>query len=278
MKIYEYTDHRIFIRESIQARKKTDGKFTAGILADAAGMKPSFFSQALGGSQEFSHDQLFAIGQFMDLDEEELDFLILLNEYHRCSLNKRQEELLGEIEAVQHRHLRVIEYIAFDRVDFESSPVDEYLCEPLAPIVEPYFASERYLKDPEELRQRLGIAPERFERIMGIMVRAKIIEPTDVTGPGGPEYRPCTDGDLMVYKINAAAKFNAVYSRLKAAEKTFAGDETDLVSTILFCANDDFIRQVKSEILDFQNYAIDEFRKYPAEEVYFVNTDLFPVG
>lgn len=269
MKIYEYTDHRSFVREKIAESKKSPSPLTHGHVAEAAGMKSSFLSQVLGGQQEFSNDQLFAIGRCLELEDEELDYLLLLNEYHRSGLESRKAELLTVIEAIQHRHLRVIEYLSFDRIDVHRSPIDEVLCDPLATMLESYFTVESNLKNPQALKTRLGVSEPEFEAATRKLVNAQIIAPK-----GDQFYR--VEGEIFVYKINAAAKFNAVYSRLKAVEKIFKNDPTDLISTFIFVANDGFIQRIKAELLAFQSYAIEKFSKESPTEVVFINIDLFP--
>lgn len=268
MRIYEYTEHRHFIRDLIAEHKKQDPELTQGKVAEAAGIKDSFLSQVLGGKQDFSHDQLYAIAEFFKLDAEESDYLILLNEYHRSQIPERKAELLRQIEAIQHLHLRVLEYLEFERIDHHSSPVDDFMCDPLGPELDAYFYMDEYLSNPEKLRKKLNVSKEKFDHSVDLLMKAKIIEQE------GSGFRRAA-GDLFVYKINAAAKFNAIYSRLKAVEKLFRYDETDLISTMIFCANDEFVNKVKAEILEFQSYVIEKYHNFEPEEVYFVNTDLF---
>jgi len=268
MRIYEYTDHRLFIRDLIVEHKKAKPDLTHGKVAEAASIKSSFLSQVLGGSQEFSNDQLFAIAQFFELEDEEIDYLILLNEFHRSQVPARKTELMRQIDAIQHLHLRVLEYLDFDRIDTYSSPLDDFLCDTLAPELDAYFYADKFLKQPEVLRKKLGVSEERFAQAIELLIKARIIE------PDGQGFKR-TIGELFVYKVNAAAKFNAIYSRLKTVEKSFRSDETDLISTMIFCANEEFVQKVKSEILGFQNQMLEKYHNVEPEEVYFMNTDLF---
>jgi hypothetical protein len=112
------------------------------------------------------------------------------------------------------------------------------------------------------------VEPDRLARTLEHLVNARIIEPE------GKGYRRVV-GETMVYKINAAAKFNAVYSRLKAVEKIFAEEPTDLISTLIFCANEEFVQKVKVRLLAFQSEVLDRYQEPRPEEVYFINIDLF---
>lgn len=270
MKIFEFSDHREVIRALLQERKQDGTDLTYGKLAKICGVTASYFSQAMAGDQEFNNDQIFALGQFFQLDMEALDFLVLLNECHRCSLAERKRELQQQIEQAQAQHLRVVEYLSFDRVDRWSSPMDDFLCDPLAPILDAQLTVEENLNNPKLLQQKLGLDDQRFARVMELLQNARIIE------PASQGYRRVV-GETMVYKINTAAKFNAVYSRLKAVEKIFADDPTDLMSTIIFCANEDFVQNAKARILDFQNKALEQYQEKKPTDVYFMNVDLFAV-
>jgi hypothetical protein len=80
----------------------------------------------------------------------------------------------------------------------------------------------------------------------------------------------------MVYKINLAAKYNAILSRLKSLEKIFKGDDSDFTGTLIFCANDEFVTRIKAEILTEHNAMKTQYQSEPEkEDLLFVNLDLF---
>ena len=55
----------------------------------------------------------------------------------------------------------------------------------------------------------------------------------------------------FAYKINAAAKVNAAYSRLQAVDSILdSSKKDDLVSTLVFAANDDYIKESKAKIFE----------------------------
>ncbi|WP_141736485.1 TIGR02147 family protein [Oligoflexus tunisiensis] len=269
MKIHEYTNHRSLIRDLIQANKKAGHDITSRKVAEAAGVTGSFLSQALSEKQEFSNDQVFAICRYFDLSQEEAEYAVLLNEYARSQSKKRKQELYRQIEEAQHDHLRFVEYVHFDKIDRASSPVDDYLCDTYAPVVDSYMEEDRFLKNPEALRKKLGLSPEQFDQALDLNVKANILG-TDDKGYHRKH------GELMVYKINLAAKYNAILSRLKTVEKIYKGDESDFVGTLIFCANDEFVTRIKAEILTEHNELKNRYQSEPEkDDLLFVNLDLF---
>lgn len=270
MKIYECTDYRLFLRNKIAEIKRSDAGFTNGHLAKLAGVKGAYFSQVLGGSQDFNQDQIYAVGLGLSLFEEELSYLLLLNEWSRCSVDSRKKKIFQEIERIQDSHLRVVEYLAFDHIDFQHSPIDDVLCDSLSTTLESYFVAGQHLNNPEKLRRKLGVSAERFKSATNKLVAAEIITPKN-------EAFERKAGEIFVYKINTAAKYNAVYSRLKAIDKAFESDPSDLISTLIFTANEDFIQKVKAEILAFQSEAVARYGQSEPDEVVFINIDLFAV-
>jgi transcriptional regulator with XRE-family HTH domain len=269
MKIYEYSNHRALIRDLIQANKKAGHDITSQKVAEAAGVTGSFLSQALSEKQEFSNDQVFAICRYFDLGEDEAEYAVLLNEYSRSQSKKRRQELYRQIEEAQHAHLRFVEYVKFDMIDRESSPVDDYLCDTYAPVVDSFMEDDRYLKNPEALRRKLNLDPEPFDRALDLNLKANIL------GVDKDGYHR-KHGELMVYKINLAAKYNAVLSRLKSVEKIFKGDDSDFLGTLIFCANDEFVTRIKAEILTEHNTWKTRFQsENDKDDLLFVNLDLF---
>lgn len=271
MKVYEFNDHRALIRELFVEQRQSQPDLTYSKLAEASGLTPSFLSQAMSADLEFSNDQIYALGLFFKLDSEELEYLVLLNEYQRCQLPERKLELRLQWESIQDQHLRIVEYLSFDRVDRSRSPMDDFLCDPLAPILDQQFTVAKNLQNPAYLQKKLGIGEERFAKTVEILQRARIIEPA-------PQGFRRVVGETFVYKINASAKFNAAYSRLKAVEKVFKDDPSDLVTTLIFCANEEFIQGVKARLLAFQNRALEQHQEESPEDVYFINIDLFAFG
>jgi hypothetical protein len=159
--------------------------------------------------------------------------------------------------------------VQFDKIDRESSPVDDYLCDTYAPVVDSYMEDDRYLKNPEALRKKLSLNPEQFDRALDLNLKANIL------GRDEKGYHR-KHGELMVYKINLAAKYNAILSRLKSVEKIFKGDDSDFVGTLIFCANDEFVTRIKAEILTEHNEMKNKYQSEPEkEDLLFVNLDLF---
>ncbi len=266
LKIFEYLDYRQFIRDAANYANQSQSLF-----AKAIGVKDSYLSQVLSGTNNLNNDQLFLLAEYLLLNADEQSFLTLLGEYERSQVKERREYLLMKITSIQQLHLKPTEYYPFDSIDDIPSPLDELLQDKLAPIVDAFLTQDCYLRDIEKLRCRMGISLTRMANIMDILVRSRIIEQKKNRYIRNKKR-------YFAYKINASAKANACYSRMKVIDSIMDPEKKeDLVTTLVFAANEDFIKKTKAKVL---NFAKEHFYPHAYEEeseVFFANTDLITV-
>ncbi|NRA65432.1 MAG: hypothetical protein HRU19_13175 [Pseudobacteriovorax sp.] len=216
-------------------------------------------------------DQLFLMGDLLELDPEASDFFLLLGEFARAQDESRKQDLRAKISILQRHHLRVADYIPFDSVIDSTSPLDELLQDSTAPIVDAFLTQDCYLKNPEKLRIRMGLSRERMTQIIDILIRSRIIENS---GNGFVRNKK----RYFAYKINASAKANATYSRLKTIDSIMnPSKKNDLINTIVFAANEEFAKKVRARVMQFAEQHFYAYDYQESSEVYFANTDLIPL-
>lgn len=96
--IFEYDGYKNYITDYIKSRPK-NGYGLKQAFANAAGCQVAYISHVLNGDNHLSNEQAEAIGRFMGLNEEELEFLLLLVNKERAgttSLKKLYSKIMAE--------------------------------------------------------------------------------------------------------------------------------------------------------------------------------------
>lgn len=90
MRIYAYQSYRTFIRDAIEGAKRVNTGMNYSQLAKAVGVQKSYLSQVLAGKCHLNSDQLFKAAKCLGLDLEESEFLILLLEQEKTTIEERR--------------------------------------------------------------------------------------------------------------------------------------------------------------------------------------------
>jgi len=107
-RLFSSKDYKHFLRN----RLATDEAFpiTQAAMAKAAGCKASYLSQCLNGKVHLLPEQLHAIGVFLKMTEDEIEYLLLLLQYersgsaaHRNFVRRRISELKEDRERISYR-------------------------------------------------------------------------------------------------------------------------------------------------------------------------------
>lgn len=102
-KVFEFSNYKDFLREAISSK----GRGMVKRLADAAGCQRSYLSQALGSHVNLSAEHLCGIGIFLQLKENEVDYLLLLLENEKASLPTYQQRIQRKLEDLRKKNQRL---------------------------------------------------------------------------------------------------------------------------------------------------------------------------
>lgn len=96
-KIFTYTSYKNYLKDVCAER----GRGTVALLADAAGCNRTYLSQCLSSKVQLTPDHVFGISDFLNLNEDEQEFflLLLLNErsasrHAQLKIRKKMEKLI----------------------------------------------------------------------------------------------------------------------------------------------------------------------------------------
>lgn len=105
MKIYQFISYRAFLQSCFQ---DTSLKKKKSELAEFLNCQPGFISQALSaGKTHFTFEHIYKIGQFFNLDENEIHYLILLLQYEKAGTVELKNHFKSQVTEIQNENQEI---------------------------------------------------------------------------------------------------------------------------------------------------------------------------
>jgi uncharacterized protein (TIGR02147 family) len=109
--VFEYTDYKEFLRDYI-ARLPKKGRGEINRIANFLNVHPTLLSQILGGTRDFSTEQIHKLCGYMGLQPLESDFLILLLQCDRAGTVELKKYYKTKIEELKKSSLSISNRLA----------------------------------------------------------------------------------------------------------------------------------------------------------------------
>lgn len=181
MDLFQVTDYRKIISEVMQKRKYVDKSYTFQAMAAHMRIQKPYLSKVINGRGDFNSDQMFMACDYLGIEGEERDYLLLLLEYDRSAFPERREVLKKQIEEVQEskRDIKgtLKESLSNMSVDaFDASDYQEYYLNPIIQLTHIFLTIKRFRKNPELIQEALVINDEQYKDALKKLVSLKMIE------------------------------------------------------------------------------------------------------
>lgn len=181
MSIFESTDYRKIISNVMQKRKYVDKSYTFQSMAAHMRIQKPYLSKVINGRGDFNSDQMFMACDYLGIEGEERDYLLLLLEYDRSSFEERKEILLEEIEKIQESRRDIKgtlkKSISNMTVEtFDASDYQEYYLNPIIQLTHIFLTIRRFRKNPELIQEALVINDHQYKDALKKLVALKMIE------------------------------------------------------------------------------------------------------
>ena len=258
-------DYRRTLKEIVETRRGAGGDISFSKLATACRIQRTFLSQVMNHKHHLSNDQLYAVCRELNLGRDESRHLQLISEWERCK-NKQRKAFL-------ERKLRVLEGDAMPdsgrRISgANAGALDDYFCDPLAESVLKFMTIKRFRDDPELIKTRLGLRPERWQEIVRSLEDGGMIR-----------YQK---GRIEVLKQevhpaeeSAAEKLRNIQGRIRVSEQKLKQRDIDeFMYNWWFISNPEGKKRLKIELLHLLQNIHGRSRHTPHTDVYQLSLDL----
>ncbi|MGZ3744028.1 MAG: TIGR02147 family protein [Pseudobdellovibrionaceae bacterium] len=110
VKIFEFTDYKLFLASIEEERASFQRGFRSRV-AEVLGCQNAYISQILNTHANFSLEQAIKIAEFLQLDEIETRYFLLLIELARAGTSALKEFFSKDIEVLRAKHLNIKERV-----------------------------------------------------------------------------------------------------------------------------------------------------------------------
>ncbi|MGE3609120.1 MAG: TIGR02147 family protein [Bacteriovoracaceae bacterium] len=106
MRVFEYLDYRIFLKAWLKSRHQ-NGRGYVTKIAKAINIHNTLFSLILSGERDLTLEHGFALTRFLELNEAEADYFMLLVQYSRAGNHEYKKDLKLKIEKARSEALNL---------------------------------------------------------------------------------------------------------------------------------------------------------------------------
>lgn len=265
--VFTFKDYRKFLKKHFESRSK-NGFGEAAKLARHLNVHDTYVSQVLKAEKSFSEENALEIANYLNLNDLERDYFLLLVQIERAGTKKYRALLEGKLKSLS-QHAQTLK----NRLDFKASLSLElqsrfysdwvYSATRLATMLEG-------VNTLETLSAYLGISREKLKSITQFLVEANLLT---------LEAGQYATGTVHTYLSDQSPLIKSLHTnwRLKALEQlNFADDSSMHYSSPMTMARTDLPR-VKEVLIRAIKEIDGILDPSPSEELVCLNIDWFKV-
>lgn len=268
---YEFDDYKALLHDTLLVRKETISKsYTFQSMAKACRVQKTYLSRVFNGDAHLNDDQVFLAGEYLGMTTDERHFLALLHQHARSVVPQKKRLIERDLSALKKKHLMSESHLAARQIGVQPEAADlaQYYLEPDLQLLHMYLTIDRYAREPQKLRDLLGMPEEAFAKALsrlgqlGLVVhragKYEVLTPTAHLSPESPVFKP--------YRT---------LLRLRAMERLGKAQAKDAYTfSVLFSADEATRQRVQARFLEFLKAIEQDVQAAPAEDVYFLGFDL----
>lgn len=184
MNIYESNNYRKILSELVSAKKFLDKAISFQNMAAHMRIQKPYLSKVINGSADLNSDQLYMACVYLELNEEDTNYLLLLLEYERSTFKRRRDLLHQQIEKIQFakrdsKNVLKKNTQQLSGAEFDQTSHIEYYLDPIFVVVHVLLTLPKYLKNPNRIAEELHLSNDEFQEILKKLVSMNIIEIKD---------------------------------------------------------------------------------------------------
>jgi hypothetical protein len=271
---YFCSSYKEVLRLSINEGRKRGLRKTFQAMANHCRIQKTYLSKVINHDAHLNADQLYLAMDYVGLNEEAQEFVLLLAELEKTQIPQRRAIL--EIQ-VKHRQDDKLKTEAHLDVRPESMPIEqmaEYFLDPLMQVIHMHLTIKKFALSPAKIAESLPIDIHALNRRLMALEQMGIIA---FRGNRDPATRVDLLRDNLHLPQNSFLQNSyASRMRLKAVERMegLAEDQAYRFS-VVFSASSKTKKQIHASFLNWLKETQAAVKSSREESVYQMNFDLF---
>jgi uncharacterized protein (TIGR02147 family) len=266
MNIYNFYSYRDYLKARIDMLP-AGGRGELLRIAKAVGIHSSILSQVFQGHRELTSEQAVAVADYLELNENETRYFLLLAQWERAGSEKLKRVLKREIDQIRRDEAQVVRRIPQSQ---SLSPEQKAVF-----YSNWYYSAVRVLssipewKNAEGMRKRLGLTREQFTTIERFLVEHGLCEEQNGILSLGPQSTHIEGTSPLVSRHHGNW-------RVKAMERhPSLNHDRELAFTSPMSLSRSDVPKVREAALEFISKACEICDPSPSEVSYCLNLDWF---
>jgi uncharacterized protein (TIGR02147 family) len=265
--LFSYDDFGIFLSKEYENNshlRRGDKKE----LAEFLNIHPTSLSQIFKGTRVFTDEQVYLLGEYLNLTELEMEYLLLLHQIHNTQNKKYKELLQKKKNTIKKRSLNLSERVVKDK---ELSNEEKSI----------FYSSWQYTsvwvylsigggKTKEEIFERLGINKKVISEILEFLLKSGLCRIE--------KGKYCHQvSRIHLEKSSPILKQHHSNWRIKAIQKFDRPEMDDLTFTAPLSLSKKDYALLREELVQFIQRLSSVVEKTEPEEVYSLNLDFIKI-
>lgn len=261
--VYDFKDYREFLNTWIDNQGQRGLK---GQLAEAAGVSSTLISLILKGDKQLSLEQASDLGDFLGMNDKEMDFFFLLVEYGRAGSHSLQQKLIKRIREQQEQAKKLSQRVKKD-VELTDQEKAIYYSSWVYTGVRNLTATGQF-NTVQSIADRLGISPAVAAKALDFLIANGLCKEEKGKILYGPTYMHVDSDSPFVTKHHQNW-------RLRGFQFMDQYNENNLYYTCPMSLSKEAAEQIRKMLPKFIEEVLQIMRPAASEEVYCFNMDWF---
>jgi uncharacterized protein (TIGR02147 family) len=271
IKIFDYSDHRHYLKDTYDYLKKTQERFSLQVLSDETGLSRAFLHRIFTGQQPIPLDIARMISDFLRHKKRESEYFLEMIQFAR-SRNENQKE---------YHFQRMLEYRKKDKATLQKEIQFKYFSRMHYVIIRELLATCDFRGDYDALAERVypPISAVQAKKAIEVLENLELIRQK----PNGRYVCTrrviSTRTDFEQIRRFAIRKFQreSIQKSAEAIELCKPGTQ-EMITETMGVSEDGFLR-IRDEIAAFRKSIADIISQdKDVDRVYQINLNLFPVS
>jgi len=269
--LYLEADYRSAIKKRLAELKAADaGKYSSQSMAQGCRVDKTHLSHVLNGRSHFTNDQLHLACDFLNIEQEEREFIKLLHEHVRTGLASRRKEIEDNLAAYRRQAELTDSHLNAEKAPLNGHMMAAYYLDPLLQITHMMLSIEQYQEHPKSICNALRVTPEKLQQILNTLESCGMIDQLQgkVTLTKTSVH---LSKDSPVYPAHKMLVRLAALDRLKSMD-----NDASYNFSVVFSAYKKTAEKIRQRFFQFLQEIEAEVASAPAKQVFQMNFDLIP--
>jgi uncharacterized protein (TIGR02147 family) len=261
--VFEYSEYKQFLKDIIQHR----GRGSVAKMAEAAGCNRTYLSQCLGSKVQFTPDHIIGVSGYLDLNDDEQEYLLLLLLHERSASKSAQSRIREKMNKIVQANLVLSKKISQKRDSNELTELQKTK----------YYSSWKYAavhtltslpdhQSPAQIAEKIHLSEAEIASVLRDLREMSLIDLSDRKWVHSGKNIHVSVGSFHTTQ-------NHLNWRLKSIEDT--NNKKAVHYTTLFSLSKKDWQEMREKLIAFIEAQRDLIHQSGTEEVYCFCCDLF---